>query len=244
MTQYERLRVAAEPFLPVIYRHARQDMKQLVALSAPGHRTSVLDVGGRKSPYTVGLDADITILDLPRESEVQQDLGLGVNDELLRELSARRSNITAVVIQDMIHCDLPSDSYDGVVCVEVIEHVAEADAFMAQVARVIKPGGWFYATTPNYDYLTNEGASHNPDHVSLYTRQSLLDLLQRHFSTSQVVWGVHTGPNRVRGLRSFSWRRPLQTGSAMIANVVNHLESRGLDQQSQQTAHLFATAFK
>ncbi len=242
MTQYERLRIAAEPFLPVIYRRTRHDLKQLLASNT--HRAAVLDVGGRKSPYTVGLAADITILDLPRESDVQEQLGLGMTNELMAELSARRSNITGVIIQDMIQCDLPTDSYDGVICVEVIEHVAEADAFMAQVARVLKPGGWFYATTPNYDYLSNEGAAHNPDHVSLYTRQSLSDLLQRHFSQSQVVWGVHTGRNRVRGLRSLSWRQPVRTAEAMASNVVNHLESRGLDDQAHETAHLFATAFK
>ena len=44
----------------------------------------ILDVGGRKSPYTIGIPAEITIIDLPRDSEIQQKLNLGINSTVIR----------------------------------------------------------------------------------------------------------------------------------------------------------------
>jgi SAM-dependent methyltransferase len=243
MTPYERLRIAAEPVLPVLYSKTRRELQRLLA-ETPARPARVLDIGGRKSPYTVGLSAEITVLDLPRESEVQQLLHLGVTDDLLAELRRRRSNIAAVTLQDMTRSELPSDEFDGAICVEVIEHVPEAEAFIEQSARVLKPGGWFYLTTPNGDYLSNEGIHHNPDHVKLYTRAEMEELLGRHFGRVRVTWGVHTGHNRTRGLHSLTWRRPLRTAGAMAGNVLSHLESRNLDEQWRRTAHLFAVAYK
>jgi 2-polyprenyl-3-methyl-5-hydroxy-6-metoxy-1,4-benzoquinol methylase len=61
-----------------------------------------------------------------------------------------------VVLEDMTECTLPSESFDGVVCVEVIEHVTQDHLLVEQIARVLKPGGWLYLTTPNGDYVCNE----------------------------------------------------------------------------------------
>lgn len=243
MTPYELAHLAVAPFLPVLYSKARHEIKALLA-AGNAHPARVLDVGGRKSPYTIGLPAEITLLDIPRQTETQKQLHLGVNNELLRQVRRRRSNIVDIVLQDMTQCTLPSESFDGVICVEVIEHVAADDAFVSQIARALKPGGWLYLTTPNGDYLRNEGAQRNPDHVRHYRRAELARLLSRYFHDTQVTWGVHTGRRRVRGLRSLSWQRPLPTLNAMVSNLLSHIESRGLDNHAQRTAHLFAVACK
>lgn len=243
MKAYELAWIAAEPFLPVIYGKVRGDVSRLIR-QATARPAQVLDVGGRKSPYTVGLQAAITVLDLPRESDVQESLNLGVNESLLAELQRRRSNIATVTLQDMTQTTLPDVSFDGVVCVEVIEHVADYDRFVEQIARVLRPGGWLYMTTPNGDYIKNEPPYYNPDHVRLYQREELDTLLKQYFERVTVVWGAKTGPYRHRGLRSMSPRQPLRMLSTMANNVVSHIESRGLEAQPYRTAHLFATAFK
>ena len=74
VTLYEMIRLAAEPFLPVLYARSRSDLKRLVA-SRP-QPVTLLDVGGRKSPYTIGLPAQVTITELPRESALQERLNL------------------------------------------------------------------------------------------------------------------------------------------------------------------------
>ena len=42
-----------------------------------------------------------------------------------------------------------SQSFDIVVAVEVTEHVTDHTRFFSEVFRILKPGGRFYATTPN-----------------------------------------------------------------------------------------------
>lgn len=213
----------------------RSDLRRLA-------RGKVLDVGGRNSPYTIGLDAWVTVLELARTTEEQARLNLGMTDELVDRLKARRSNIEQVVFEDMTTCSLSSATFNGVVCVEVLEHVDDADAFVAQCCRVLTGGGWFYATTPNGDYIPlTEG---NPDHVRHYKGAELHDLLGRYFERVEITYGIRTGKNHLKGLRSFSAGRPLRTVGTMVANWCHRRESAGLEQQSHHTAHLFATAFK
>ena len=40
-------------------------------------------------------------------------------------------------------------SFDGVVCVEVLEHIDGHERLFREVSRVLKPGGVFLFTTPN-----------------------------------------------------------------------------------------------
>lgn len=43
----------------------------------------------------------------------------------------------------------PDASFDSVVCVDVLEHVQDLDRVLAEVARVLRPGGWFCYDTIN-----------------------------------------------------------------------------------------------
>jgi SAM-dependent methyltransferase len=235
-------RIVVEPVLPVLYRTVRATLKSLV--DETGGRCALLDVGGRKSPYTVGLDASVTIIDLPREGEVRTRLNLGLTERLLGEIRRRRSNIESVVLEDMTRCSLPSASFDGAVSVEVIEHVPDDAAFVAQIARVLKPGGWLVMTTPNGDFVRNDPPNHNPDHVRHYRRSELRAVLEPHFEHVEVSYGIKTGRHRSRGLRSFEPTRPVRTAAAMLGNVVNGLESRGLAEQANGTANLLVLARK
>ena len=45
--------------------------------------------------------------------------------------------------------------FDAVVITEIIEHVAHPDKFLAQVATLVRPGGYVFMTTPNGGYIRN-----------------------------------------------------------------------------------------
>jgi 2-polyprenyl-6-hydroxyphenyl methylase/3-demethylubiquinone-9 3-methyltransferase len=49
----------------------------------------------------------------------------------------------------------PTAPYDVVLITEIIEHVAHPDEFLAQAARLARPGGHVVMTTPNGEYFAN-----------------------------------------------------------------------------------------
>ena len=245
MTTYEFKRWLTYPLLPVILITVRKNLKYLLNK----HRSStekfkLLDVGGRKSPYTIGLNADITLLDVPQENQTQEQLNLGFTNNILETVKKNRSNISDIVIQDMTKSTLTDASFDGVVSVEVIEHVEEDTLFVENIAKVVRKGGWVYFTTPNGDYIKNEGPDKNPDHKRHYTRKQLQQLLENYFSEVDVHYAVHTGKYRVWGLKSFNIKRPLLIVRSIFGNFINRVQSKNVKIQSQKTAHLIAIAYK
>ena len=138
-TLYEIGRRSLEPLLPPIYSQVR---KRLMAeVQGRNGVTSILDVGGRKSPYTIGVPARVTIIDLPRSSEIQEKLGLGISSEIEDHVKGRRSNVERLMLGDMTRSGLGDASFDVVVSVEVIEHVEQDDLFVQEISRVLKQIG-------------------------------------------------------------------------------------------------------
>lgn len=239
-TRHELVRSGLEPLLPPLYKTVR---RKLLAESRGLERPfRILDVGGRKSPYTIGVPGRVTIIDLPRESEVQHSLNLGINNAIVEQVKKRRSNIEEFVFGDMTCSDMPSDSFDMVVSVEVLEHVEEDAKFVSEVCRVLKPNGRFIMTTPNGDFVENR----NPDHKRHYKRRELVELLSKSFESVDVQYAVAGGTYRKLGLRSWSARRPLWTLASAVGNIVNSIQSSrsGIEAQSVGTHHLIATATK
>ena len=240
MKPFELLYLAAEPFLPPLHRKVRRRL--CAATTNHSRMPSLLDVGGRKSHYTIGVPAEVTITDLPRESEVQEQLNLGLTQQIIDKSQSRRSNVSQMLYDDMTHSNLPNESFDCVVAVEVLEHVEEDESFVREVQRVLKPGGLFLMTTPNGDSVKNT----NPDHKRHYRRDQLASLLSRHFNRVDVEYAISGGRFRTLGLRSWSPRKPVQTVLSMVGNIVNSMQSASeeLKTRANGTRHLIASARK
>ncbi|HTH98939.1 MAG TPA: class I SAM-dependent methyltransferase [Stellaceae bacterium] len=82
--------------------------------------------------------------------------------------------------------ELPPDSFDAVYCSEVIEHSFDVNAFVAAIARAMKPGGIFYVTTPDINHwrrpkdVTKWDAFGPPSHCLYFSPANLARLLDRH----------------------------------------------------------------
>jgi 2-polyprenyl-3-methyl-5-hydroxy-6-metoxy-1,4-benzoquinol methylase len=81
--------------------------------------------------------------------------------------------------------DLPQAAYDVVILSEIVEHLLDPGAAVAAAARVLRPGGAVYLTTPNFDALSRRLLGSRwrvielPEHVSYFNRRSLRALLLR-----------------------------------------------------------------
>jgi SAM-dependent methyltransferase len=187
MTRYEAFYRIARAFDHPLNQRVFRLLASLERES--GAPLRILDVGGRRSPYTVGLRGRVTITDVPRETDLQRSLNLGATPTLRSAVLSRRSNVADYVFDDMVSTALPGQAYDLVVSVEVLEHVEEDEAFVANVARVLGPGGIFVMTTPNGDLLPTP----YPDHKRHYQRQQLEALLRRHFARVEIGYAVKPG---------------------------------------------------
>jgi len=240
MTPFEITYLLAAPFLGALYQQVRKIT--CLELRARRKMPTVLDVGGRKSHYTIGLNAEVTITDLPRASAIQETLNLGITDLIVEQIRRRRSNVKDIVFDDMTHSRLPSSSFDLVLAVEVLEHVEQDTQFVQEVYRVLKQDGAFVMTTPNGDYRINT----NPDHKRHYRREALVLLLHGPFQHVDVRYAVRTSMFWRRGLKAWSIRRPIVTFLSGFGNCLNFLESRSptIAEEAYGTAHLIAVARK
>lgn len=156
---------------------------------------------------------------LPQQAEGLSvlDVGGGIG-EMSRRLAARGMKVTFTDLsqynirraQSMgfraLHVDLNnglrelSDAeFDGVVILEVIEHVVAAEQLLAEIARVLKPGGFLILSTPNFTYFLNRlrilfgGLSHDEGyHYRFFTVKSLAKQLRQ--AGLEVVKARHTTP--------------------------------------------------
>jgi 2-polyprenyl-3-methyl-5-hydroxy-6-metoxy-1,4-benzoquinol methylase len=63
---------------------------------------------------------------------------------------------------------LPDHSADVTISVETIEHLENPRAFVRELARITRPGGWIVVTTPNQRSLVSLGALVLKGHFSAF----------------------------------------------------------------------------
>ena len=224
-------------FLSPLYLFVYKTVKQLVKLKDAN--VSLLDVGGRKSHHTINIPAEITVTDIPRESNIQTDLHLGTNEDIINQLYSRRSNIKEYLIDNMVDTKLPKESFDIIMAIEVLEHVKEDKLFIKNVYETLKPGGIFFMTTPNGDHVINT----NPDHVRHYTKKQLLSVLNSSFNKIDINYTIFEGKFYFYSLNSWSIRQPLKTVCAMLSSLINNYQSKKV-LYPYNSRHLSAIAIK
>ena len=124
--------------------------------------------------------------------------------EFARRLKARFGNLTCLDISPVYirkltqsgyktiaadfnqHLPLAANRFSGAVALEVIEHVVQAELFLKEVRRILKPGGWLVLSTPNiawwgYRLMAVFGRPPKKEgyHLRFFTHYSLTRLLKQ-----------------------------------------------------------------
>ena len=94
-----------------------------------------------------------------------------------------------VAAANLVALPLADAAVDLVVCSQVVEHLWDQDAFVAECARVLRPGGGLVVTTPNR--LTFPPG--NVFHARELDATELSALVGRHLEVRSVL-GLHHGP--------------------------------------------------
>lgn len=128
---------------------------RLTAALVRSARGDVLDVGCGSMPYR----------ELIERSAERYD-GLDVE--------VRHPDVRYVASATDMH-EVPDDEYDTLLCSEVLEHVGEPEAALAEMARVVRPGGALVLSVPFLARLHEE-----PHDYYRYTEHGLEAMLGRN----------------------------------------------------------------
>lgn len=105
--------------------------------------------------------------------------GLGYAREKFREEGARASLMRG----DSCRLPVKDGSLDAVVAADIIEHLAEQEAFLSEVHRVLKPGGAAVITTP----VKVTETPVDPEHVREFSADEFRETLGRFFGGVKIV---------------------------------------------------------
>lgn len=108
---------------------ARRGLRAGLSEFFPHLQGRVLDVGCGSQPYRALIPA-------------AHYTGMELDTPCTRE------SFAADVYYDGLNFPLPAADYDGVLCSQVFEHVFNPPHFLAEVNRVLKPGGWLVLAVP------------------------------------------------------------------------------------------------
>jgi SAM-dependent methyltransferase len=126
----------------------------------------------------------------------------------------------AVFPGELAQAKFPEGHFDVVTAAELIEHVPDPSSLIAEVARILRPGGIFWATTPH-----SHGASGRvlklkwsvvspPEHLHLFSVRGMAALLARHgFRQIKVKTEGLTAGELMGAFRS---RAPAGDGAAIL----------------------------
>ncbi len=162
---------------------------------AQGRR--VLDAG-------CGMAYGSAILARAGASEV---IGVDIAPTIIEAAGPEMPANVSLEVADLRSLSFPDGRFDLVVCFEVIEHVADPELILDELARVTAPDGILLVSSPNRDVYP----AGNPHHLHEFTPPELEVALRRRFE-------------RVAVLRQHPWTATLITADASVVEGAQPVE--------------------
>jgi 2-polyprenyl-3-methyl-5-hydroxy-6-metoxy-1,4-benzoquinol methylase len=115
-------------------------------------------------------------------------MGVDASREAVALANQHYANDRTFFVHKLFPFRLPKETFDFAVCVESLEHVADAEGLLREIGRSLKPGCYLFLSTPNEVQFS---LGRNPDkfHVRHYTRQEVLDLVRKTLGGELLRWG-------------------------------------------------------
>jgi len=159
--------------------HVAWAWRKFFGLTETGARGKLLDIGCATGVFmTAARDRGWTIEGV----EVQAEAA-----EVAREVTK-----VAVHTGTLEHAKYPNASFDAVTSWEVLEHVPDPVSFAREIWRVLKPGGVWALSTPNWrspwERATKDYWRRPPFHLTYWSRDPLRRML-RELGAGEIIIG-------------------------------------------------------
>lgn len=114
--------------------------------------------------------------------------GVDVDADAASKAKAECDNKASVLLGDGLGLPFADDSFDVITSFETLEHLHERGQFLAELHRVLRPGGKLILSTPNANYtMPVNGKPSNPFHIYEYTPAELSGELERFFTVDEFL---------------------------------------------------------
>jgi len=163
----------------------RRDLRH--ALAQLPARASLLDVGCGSSPYLEWLPQDATYTGLDLEGVAGPELTFKPGEPW----------------------NVPRDEFDAVLCTQVLEHVADLDQIIGEIAKCLKPGGTLIVAVP---FIYQEHGT--PNDFRRFSQYGLRELLAPRFEVTCVR--LQGGIGTSICLLLLNWLELLQSRNTMM----------------------------
>jgi SAM-dependent methyltransferase len=165
----------------------------------PGNR--ILDIGCGSGRHTAAAyqcpDATVIGADLRSPDVLEAKKRLEFHDAC----RIHGGGCWALCITDIVHLPFEDNTFDCVICSEVLEHIQEDRNAVGEIIRVLKPGGTLAVSVPRYfpekicwmlseAYHQSEGG-----HLRIYKKDELVRLLEKQgtrYCSGHFAHSLHT----------------------------------------------------
>ena len=174
------------------------------------HNGSMLDVGCGEGRHIFGI---------MQEYPMMKCVGLDMDDDSLKKAEEGYSYFESIsevgaefIKGSAYSLPFPDNTFDLIVCSEVLEHLHEYHDAVIEINRVLKPGGKFFASVPAFWpekicwYLSKEYQNQPGGHLRILDQKKLIHEIEDRgfkFLSSEKFHSIHSP---YWWLRCFFWK--------------------------------------